>query len=69
MSDPTIAGQLSLPLLSWLDREIILDAAVRCEQLLRVAAAYPGDVDVAAACRRRASGEAMFAFAVAGGRV
>jgi hypothetical protein len=68
MNDPTIAGQLNLSLLSWLDRELIHDAAVNCERLLRIADAYPGDVDVASGCRRRASGEAVFALAVAEGR-
>lgn len=68
MNDPTITGQRSLPLLSELDREMIVDAATRCEELLRIADRAEQDVDVHACCRRRASGEAMFALAVAEGR-
>ncbi len=68
MNDPTIAGQRALSLLSELDREMILGAATRCEELLRIADRARQDVDVHACCRRRASGEAMFAFAIAEGR-
>jgi hypothetical protein len=68
MNDPTVAGQRALPLLSELDRDLILSSADRCEHLLRVADQYPQDLDVASGCRRRASGESMFAFAVAEGR-
>lgn len=68
MNDPTTAGQRALPLLGELDRDLIAGAAERCEQLLRIADQNARDLDVYACCRRRASGEAMFALAIAEGR-
>lgn len=68
MNDPTVSGQRALPLLSELDRDMIAGTAERCEQLLRIADQNAQDLDVFAICRRRASGEAMFALAIAEGR-
>jgi hypothetical protein len=68
MNRPVIL-QGTLPLLSELDRDMIVGTAFRCEQLLRIADQNAQDFDVHACCRRRAAGEAMFAQAIAEGRV